>query len=87
MPSGCLAPCGCDDVGEVLDLGRIGTCSAHVLEGSPKVVHRAGMILPPKALSRPLQAQSAKIKKLTGGLAHRADVAREWGRGNFSQRV
>jgi hypothetical protein len=30
----------------VLDLGRIGTCPAHVLEGSTKVVHRSSMILP-----------------------------------------
>jgi len=44
--SGRLALCGCDDGGEVLDLERIGTCSAHVLEGSPKVIHRAGVILP-----------------------------------------
>jgi hypothetical protein len=87
MPSGRPTFGGSDDGGEVLDLERIGTCSAHVLEGSPKVVHRAGMILPLQALSRPLQAQGAKIKKLAGGLAHRADVAREWGRGNFSQRV
>jgi hypothetical protein len=58
-----------------------------VLERSPEVVDRSDMILPPKALGCTLQAQGAKIKKLTGGLAHRADVAREWGRGNFSQRV
>ena len=58
MPSGCLAPCGCDDVGEVLDLGRIGTCSAHVLEGSTKIVHRSSMILPLEALGRPLQAKA-----------------------------
>ncbi len=56
MPSGRPTFGGSDDGGEVLDLERIGTCSAHVLEGSPKVVHRAGMILPLQALSRPLQA-------------------------------
>jgi hypothetical protein len=61
----------------VLDLERIGTCPAHVLEGRTKVVHRSSMILPLKPLGRPLQAQGAKIKKLAGGLAHRADVARE----------
>jgi hypothetical protein len=58
MPSGCLAPCGCDDGGEVLDLERIDTCSAHVLEGSPKVVHRAGMVLPLEVLSSPIAGQS-----------------------------
>ncbi len=42
----------------MLDLERIGTCSAHVLEGSPKVVHRSGVILPPKALSSSLQAKA-----------------------------
>jgi hypothetical protein len=49
--SGRLALCSCDDGGEVLDLERIGTCPAHVLEGSPKVVHSASMILLLKALS------------------------------------
>ena len=42
----------------MLDLERIGTCPAHVLEGSPKVVHRAGMILPLEALGRLLQAKA-----------------------------
>jgi hypothetical protein len=42
----------------VLDLERIGTCSAHVLEGSPKVVHRAGMVLPLEVLSSSLQAKA-----------------------------
>ena len=46
MVSGCPALCGCDDDGEVLDLERIGTCPAHVLEGSTRVAHGAGMILP-----------------------------------------
>ncbi len=46
MVSGCPALCGCDDGGEVLDVERIGTCPAHVLEGSTKVVHRSSMILP-----------------------------------------
>ena len=58
MPSGCLAFCGNDDVGEVLDFERIGTCPAHVLEGSPKVVHRVGMILPLEALGRPREAKA-----------------------------
>ena len=68
----------------MLDFERIGTCPAHVLEGGTKIVHRSGMILPPEALGRPLQPQGAKINKLAG-VAHRADIAREWGRGNFSQ--
>ena len=42
----------------MLDLERIGTCSAHVLEGSPKVVHRAGMVLPLEVLSSSLQAKA-----------------------------
>jgi hypothetical protein len=79
--------CSFDDGGEVLDLKRTGTCPAHVLEGSPKVVHRSGMIPPLKPLGGSLQAQGAKIKKLAGGLAHRADVARERNRGNFSQKI
>ncbi len=75
--SGRLALCGCDDGGEVLDLERIGTRPAHVLEGSTKIVHRSGMILSLKPLRRPLQAQGAKIKKLaTGVVAHGADIAR-----------
>jgi hypothetical protein len=56
LVSGCLALCGCDDSGEVLNLERIGTCLAHVLEGSPKIVHRSGMVLPLQALSGSLQA-------------------------------
>ncbi len=80
--------CGCDDGGEVLDLERIGTRPAHVLEGSTKVLYRSGMILPLKALSRPLQAEGAKIKKLAAGLVtHDADIWRAQGDGNFSQRV
>ena len=58
LVSGCPALCGCDDGGEVLDLERIGTCSAHVLEGSPKVIHRAGMVLPLEALGRLLHAKA-----------------------------
>jgi hypothetical protein len=34
----------------VLDFARISTCPAHVLEGSPKVIHRSGVILPLEAL-------------------------------------
>jgi hypothetical protein len=44
----------------VLDLERIGTCPARVLEGNPKVLHGAGMILLLKALGCPLQPQGAK---------------------------
>jgi hypothetical protein len=68
-------------------LERIGTCPPHVLEGSPKVVDGASMILPLKPLSRPLQTQGAKINKLARGLAHSADIAREQGSGNFSQKI
>jgi len=82
-----LALRGCDEGGEMLDLTRIGTGPAHVLEGSPKVVHGCGMILPLKALGRPLQAQGAKINKLASGVAHSADVARERGSGNFGQKI
>jgi hypothetical protein len=87
LVSGCLALGGCDDGGEVLDFERIGTCPAHVLEGSTKVVHRSSMILPLKALGRSLQAQGAEINKLAGAVAHGADVARERDGGNFSQKI
>ncbi len=70
----------------MLDFERIGTCPTHVLEGSTKVVHRSGMILPLKALSRPLQTEGAKINKLAG-VAHRADIARERRHGNSSQKI
>jgi hypothetical protein len=43
------------------------------------------MILPLKALGRPLQAKGAKINKLANGVAHSADVARERRHGNFGQ--
>ncbi len=85
--SGCPALCSCDDGGEVLDFTRICTCPAHVLEGSPKVVHGSSMILALKALGRPLQAQGAKINKPANGVAHGADVARERGSGNFGQKI
>ena len=58
----------------MLDLGRIGACSAHVLEGSPKVVHRAGMILPQRrsaARCRP------KPYSWPGGLASLTFTLRE----------
>jgi hypothetical protein len=42
----CPALCGCDDGGEVLDVERIGTCPAHVLEGGTKIVYRASKSLP-----------------------------------------
>ncbi len=87
MPSGHPTFGGSDDSGEVLDLERIGACPAHVLEGSTKVIHRSGVILPLEALGRPLQAEGAKINKLAGGVAHSAHVARERGRGNFSQKI
>jgi hypothetical protein len=45
------------------------------------------MILPLQALSRPLQAQGAKINELaTGVVAHSADIARERDGGNPSRR-
>ncbi len=71
----------------MLDFTRICTCPAHVLEGSPKVVHGSSMILALKALGRPLQAQGAKIEKLATGVAHTAHVAREWSSDNFSQKI
>jgi hypothetical protein len=42
----------------VLGFESTGTCPAHVLEGSTKVVHGAGMILPLEALGRPLEAKA-----------------------------
>ena len=72
----------------MLDLERIGTCPARVLEGSPKVLHGAGMILLLKALGCPLQPQGAKIDKLAVGLVtHKADIGRAQGDANFSQRI
>jgi hypothetical protein len=71
----------------VLDFERIGTCSAHVLEGGTKVIHRSSVILLLKALSRPLQAEGAKIKKLAGVVAHGAGIARAAPLSNFSQKI
>jgi hypothetical protein len=45
------------------------------------------VILLLKALSRPLQAEGAKIKKLAGVVAHGAGIARAAPLSNFSQKI